>query len=104
MSSTTPARKLRHAIKLYLDALRRSGVPLEYTHYPGGPNGRKGEPDMHVTCRGRSCWFELKTGSDRLSEIQQHRLDNWRRAGAVAGEVRSVEDVKELLGDVREHF
>lgn len=97
----TPARKLRHEIKRFLEELRRSGVPLEFTHYPGGAQGRKGEPDLHVTVRGRSCWFEVKAGEDQLTELQKHRLAKWRRAGAVAGEVRSVADVQELLGWVK---
>lgn len=96
----TPATKLRGQIKRHLDGLKAEGLALEYTHYPGGPMGRKGEPDLHVTVAGRSVWIETKAGSDRLTKLQAARIERWKKAGAVAGVARSVEDVRWLIGQV----
>lgn len=41
--------------------------------------------------------IEIKTKTGRISDVQQNFIDVVRKAGGIAGVVRSIEDAKELL-------
>ena len=43
------------------------------------------------------CAFEVKDGIGKPSELQEHHIESVIEAGGIAGVVRSVECVKELL-------
>lgn len=63
----------------------------------GGGMGVAGDPDIDACVRGRSVQLEVKRPGEKPTALQVRRLDEWRRAGAVASVVRSVVDVKALL-------
>ena len=56
-----------------------------------------GRPDIFACYRGQFLALEVKTEDGYLTRLQQHELSKWNIAGAKAGVVRSVEDVKKLL-------
>jgi len=60
-----------------------------------------GTPDVHITQRGRSFWFEVKRPTRRraVTKKQRHELDQWNLAGAVAYVVTSWDEVQKFLDD-----
>src|SRR5512146_1743807 len=58
-----------------------------------------GTPDLLGCSRGRMVALEVKQPGEKPRPIQSHRLDEWRRAGAIAGVVRSVEEAVTLVSD-----
>lgn len=65
----------------------------------GSGSQMRGVPDIVGCWRGHFVGLEVKRPSvGRVSELQQHRLDQIRSAGGVAAVVYSVDDVKRLLG------
>jgi hypothetical protein len=63
----------------------------------GGPFGLAGEPDISACVRGRSVQIELKQPGEKPTEMQMRRLDEWRRAGAVAFWATSLAEVRSAL-------
>lgn len=86
------------AIKQYVRELHRQGEPIKCIKIHGNQYTEAGTPDLHITWRGQSYWLEAKVGDNQPSRIQQVRLREWAAAGGIAGIVRSVEDVKAMLG------
>jgi hypothetical protein len=75
------------------------GVIVRKRH--GTVMGLAGDPDLYGTFRGAHFEFEVKRPNDPASQttkLQEQRLGEWARAGAIAGVVRSVEDAMVLLG------
>jgi hypothetical protein len=75
------------------------GVVVRKRH--GTVMGLAGDPDLYGTFRGAHFEFEVKRPNDpasQLTKLQEQRLGEWGRAGAIAGVVRSVEDAMVLLG------
>lgn len=62
----------------------------------GGPYGG-GWPDIVGCWRGRMLALEIKTRTGRCTPLQTAELVRWEGSGALAGVVRSVEDVALLL-------
>ena len=58
-----------------------------------GLGDRRGVPDILACYRGRFCAFEVKAPRGRLTPHQTAELEAVRRAGGIAAEVRSLEDV-----------
>lgn len=85
----------------YFAKLKREGKRIEWKKVHGSPMQRRGEPDLDVCYEGRCVKIELKVGKNTTTELQKFRLQQWRKAGAVCGVARSVEEVKELLSRVR---
>ncbi len=94
----TPEAKLTKRIIDYLKKLKEDGLPVEWVKLHISPLQRAGDPDLHVTYHGHSHWMEIKAGKRKATTLQEHRLEQWRKAGAVVGVVRSVEDVEMILG------
>jgi len=63
----------------------------------GGGMGVAGDPDIDVCIRGRSVQLEVKRPGEKPTLLQMRRLCEWRNAGAVAGVVTSVAEVRTLL-------
>jgi hypothetical protein len=59
--------------------------------------GIRGQPDISGCIRGRRFEFEAKTSGTAPTPLQLSRLERWRKAGAITGVVRSVDDVRALL-------
>lgn len=62
----------------------------------GGPQ-RRGLPDLVGVYRGRAFALEVKREGGAATPLQEHELAEWRRAGAVAGVVHSVEEARRML-------
>jgi hypothetical protein len=63
----------------------------------GGGMGVAGDPDIDACLRGRSLQLEVKRPGEKPTLLQVKRLGEWRKAGAIAGVVVSVDEVKDLL-------
>jgi hypothetical protein len=63
----------------------------------GQPGVEVGTPDVLCVLNGRAILLEVKVPGEHARPVQQHRLGEWRRAGAVAGVVHSVEEALTLL-------
>ena len=64
----------------------------------GSVFSERGTPDITGCIRGRSFWFECKRSiREKPRSIQIRRLAEYKRAGAIAECVSSVEEVKEIL-------
>lgn len=66
----------------------------------GGPY-MAGWPDIVGCYQGRALALEVKRPGNRATKLQLAVLRKWREAGAVAGVVTSVEDVKELVSLIK---
>ena len=75
--------------------LKQQGCWVTKLH--GGPTQQAGLPDLLAVKQGRAVFFEIKTETGRLSQLQEHTLGRLRSAGAVAEMVRSIEDVEYVL-------
>jgi hypothetical protein len=68
-----------------------------YKHYAGGPVGLNGVSDLIGCYRGKALAIEVKSGKDKLTDAQSKFLENWRRAGGIALEARSIKEVADAL-------
>ncbi|MCC7156551.1 MAG: VRR-NUC domain-containing protein [Bryobacterales bacterium] len=64
----------------------------------GSEMATAGDPDLTGCYRGLHFELEVKAPGGRLTRIQQVRLDEWRRAGALTGVVRSAGEARHILG------
>jgi hypothetical protein len=64
----------------------------------GSEMAAAGDPDLTGCYRGRHFELEVKAPGGRLSRIQEVRLEEWHRAGAVVGVVRSPDEALATLG------
>jgi hypothetical protein len=63
--------------------------------------GQTGDPDLYGVWRGVPFEIELKIPGESPTLLQQHRLDQWRRAGALTFAVHSLDELTEALERVR---
>ena len=97
---TTPESLLRDKIRAKLVELRRAGAPLEFMKVLGGAT-TAGQPDWILCYHGRMVCLEAKAGDYKPTKLQLYRLDQWAKAGAAVGVVRSVDDVLAILAQVK---
>jgi len=64
----------------------------------GSEMAAAGDPDLTGCYRGRHFELEVKAVGGRLSRIQEVRLNEWHRAGAVVGIVHSPDEALATLG------
>jgi len=67
----------------YLDGLQQAGHRVEWMKVKGGAAQKRGEADFFVTYEGRTIRPELKGDGGKVSELQDHRLNEWQWAGAI---------------------
>jgi Holliday junction resolvase len=61
-------------------------------------SSKAGTPDLIVCAHGRFVALEVKRPSGGVvSPLQKHHIEKIQKAGGIAGVVRSVDDVIELL-------
>ena len=93
MPATREAAVVR-AIMAWLKS--QPGVLVRKLH--GSEFAVAGDPDLYGSWRGKFFTFEVKRpGGPGPTPLQKLRLEEWRKAGAVVGVVRSVDDVRALL-------
>lgn len=77
------------------------GIVVRKRH--GTAMGVAGDPDLYGSIHG--CHFEIEVkrpdAGAGLTEIQQQRLQEWAKTGAVVGVARSVDDALAILAAVR---
>ena len=88
----TSERSITAAIQKYLKSIGAKAVKIH-----GGPMSHAGTPDILGAYRGTPLALEVKKPGGHLSKIQIHELLEWKKAGAIAGKVESVQDVKNLI-------
>lgn len=93
----TPETKLKNACIARLRELKRRGLSVHWHKLHGGPMGEAGALDMVICFVGRYLEVELKSERGNLSRLQSRTMDDVRRAGGIAGVVRSVEQLDSLL-------
>ena len=84
-------------VRLCIDYLQVQGAWVYKVH--GGLGSRPGVPDLLCCLRGRLIGLECKTGRARLSAAQLVEADDLRRAGALALEIRRIDDLEDALLD-----
>lgn len=73
-------------------------MPSCYAEKVAGDGRRSGKPDIDACLRGRALKLEAKRPKiGKPTKLQLANLDRWRKAGAVAEIVTSVDDVKQIL-------
>lgn len=85
---------IRNGIVKYLNSFPTSRFMIRR------PGSEAGEADIFGSFEGRHCEFEckrVKNPSRTHKKLQDHKRELWRKAGAIVGVVRSVEDVKAIL-------
>lgn len=80
-------------IRKYLQSLPECFFWKEH----GGQYGTAGIPDIIVCYKGRFYGLEAKVGTNKPTRLQEATIAAIRKAGGVAGVVKSVDDVKALL-------
>jgi hypothetical protein len=64
----------------------------------GGMYGTAGIPDIICCIGGRFFAFEVKNEKGTVTKLQEATIDKIKAAGGTAAVVRSVEDVKQVVG------
>lgn len=96
MSRRTDPRETA-LVKQILAALRAvPGVVARKRH--GSAWSVAGDPDIYGSLRGRHFELEVKRRDGAVTELQQARLRDWARAGALVGVARSVAEALAVLG------
>lgn len=86
-----------------MKALRERGAKVIKTH--GGPFTPTGTPDLIGCVNGRAFVLEVKRPGQRPRRIQEYELEQWRKAGAIAGVVTSVEEALAVVfGEVSNQY
>lgn len=67
----------------------------------GGAYGNAGIPDLICCIDGRFVGLEVKTDKGRVSKLQEVTIGKIQQAGGLAAVVRSVDDVRDVLKEVR---
>lgn len=96
-----PETAIVNRIILYLKEVKQNGEPIWFTKLHGGPMQKAGLPDIHVCYHGLAVYLEVKTATGKASPLQEHTIDLIRAAGGVAVVVRSVDEVRSLLDEIR---
>jgi len=63
----------------------------------GSAYGRAGCPDIIICHKGRFIGAELKAGRNKPTKLQIHEMEQIEQAGGLAGVVRSIDDLEELM-------
>lgn len=88
---STPEGRLKTVILSYLK-LHGEAVKIHV-----GAFGPLGEPDVHACVCGQMIVLEIKEGDNQPTRTQRLRLAAWRRAGAIAATVWSLDEVKQIV-------
>ena len=90
----------KHVVARIMKALKQQqGVVIRKRH--GTAMGVAGDPDLYGSIGGRHFEIEVKRPDDPGSvptELQAHRMQEWRAAGALVGIARTVDDALAILG------
>ncbi len=68
----------------------------------GGMYGTAGIPDIICCYRGRFVAFEVKTEKGRTTALQESIINKMQKCGGKAAVVRSVDEVKSVIEEVKQ--
>ena len=88
---TQPEARLQRRIA---EALKARGIPCWRLR----PMGLSGWPDLYAIKDGRAIHIEVKMPGNYPTKLQIKRIEEFSRAGAIAGWVDSVEGALKLVG------
>lgn len=97
-------RQLQKTCLAYLRLLKLQDPSLAYRKRLGSPYGTAGDPDLYGVWRSIPFEFELKRPSRSPTLLQQSRLQEWAKAGAVTAVLHSLDDLKSALQIVQSRF
>lgn len=100
MKQTSRESSIVTAILRALRAL--PGVVVRKRH--GTAMGVAGDPDLYGSICGRHFEIEVKRPDATPTELQQARLRDWERSGALVGVARNVEEALAIVGGAEETF
>jgi hypothetical protein len=84
-------------VSAIVEALRAApGLVVRKRH--GTAWGVAGDPDLTGCYRGSHFELEVKTQAGAVTRLQEARLAEWSRAGAITAVVRSVDEALAALG------
>jgi hypothetical protein len=90
-------RSIQKSVLAHLKKLSESDPSLVFRKRHGGAMGVSGDPDIYGLWRGRHFELELKRPGEQPTKLQELRLAEWGRAGALTGVIRSTKELVELL-------
>jgi hypothetical protein len=93
----TPEQRLTEQVIRHLKKLRQAGYPIWWVKLHGGPQQRRGLPDLLVIANGRHIFIELKAPGGKLSKLQQHTIAQINAAGGRAVVCRTIEAVERTI-------
>ena len=88
---------LQRAVMGRLRELAKQDGALVFRKRHGSVMGTAGDPDIYGLYHGIHFEIELKRPKENPTLIQDFRLGEWGRAGAVTGVVRSLDDLERFL-------
>lgn len=84
-------------VRQIMAALRATpGVVVRKRH--GSAWSVAGDPDIYGSIRGQHFELEVKRRDGVVTELQQARMRDWAKAGALVGVARSVREALAVLG------
>lgn len=86
-------KKITNKILKYLNRLE--GGRAVKVH--GGFYGNNGEPDIDCVIKGQSYKIEVKVPGKEPTRLQYKIMEKWRKAGAKAFYVTSLDELKEKM-------
>lgn len=90
-----PRRELRLQ-KRVVRAIREAGGVARIAAQTGVTT--VGDSDVYGCLRGVAIYWEIKDGEEyAVTKIQQHRMAQWRRAGACARTVKSLKEANRII-------
>jgi hypothetical protein len=82
-------------------ALQEGAGGLVFRKRHGTVTGVAGDPDIYGLFKGIHFEIELKRAGENPTKLQDHRMGEWGRAGAVTAVVRSLDDLDRFLAQIR---
>lgn len=60
-----------------------------------------GWPDLMIVWRSTTYFFEVKYGNDRLSKLQEYRINELNKVGTIAFVIKSFKDFENILNSIK---
>ena len=67
----------------------------------GGSYGSAGKPDINGCFQGKAFQLEVKRPGGKATKLQKITLSKWREAGAIAEIVTSLDEVKNIIENIK---
>jgi hypothetical protein len=78
--------------------LREKNIVFRKRH--GTIYGVAGDPDLYLCWQGKHAEIELKRPGEKPTPLQQIRMREWARAGAIVGVVHTPDELRNFLDNL----